>query len=78
MSGGGSGIPLLWPNQSGYEDTTKHTEMTDNGSYRLWVQDRYEYGAEDKWTAFRSGLKEPGIAENDLSIHFLSTKGTLA
>ena len=75
--GAEAGIPLLWPNQNGNEDVTKHTEMTDNGSYRLWVQDRYEYGAEDKWTAFQSGLKEPGIGEDDLSIHFLSTKGTL-
>ena len=76
--GARAGVPLLWPNQNGHEDTTKHTEKTDNGSYRLWVQDRYEYGAEEKWTAFLNGLKEPGIEKDDLSIHFLSTKGTLA
>ena len=76
--GAEAGIPLLWPNQNGHEDVTKHTEMTDNGSCRLWVQDRYEYGAEDKWTAFVNGLKEPAIGADDLSIHFLSTKGTLA
>ena len=75
--GAEAGIPLLWPNQSGHEDVSKHTEMTDNGSYKLWVQDRYEYGAEDKWTAFQSGLREPAIGADDLSIHFLSTKGTL-
>lgn len=73
-----AGIPLLWPNQNGHEDMTKHVEMMDNGSYKLWVQDRYEYKTEEKWTAFLNGLKDPSIDEDDLSIHFLSTKGTLA
>lgn len=76
--GASAGTPLLWPNQNGHDDVTRHAEMADNGAYRLWVQDRYEYGVEDKWTAFRSGLKEPGIGDDDLSVHFLSTKGTLA
>lgn len=75
--GARAGVPLLWPKQNGHEDVTKHVEMTDNGAYRLWVQDRYEYGAEDKWTAFQNGLKEAAIGADDLSIHFLSTKGTL-
>lgn len=72
-----AGVLLMWPNQNGHEDPAKHVEMTDNLSYRLWVQDRYEYGAEDKWTAFLKGLEEPAIGKDDLSIHFLSTKGTL-
>ena len=75
--GAKAGIPLLWPNQNGHEDVSKHIEMTDNGACRLWVQDRYEYNAEDKWTAFQNGQKEPGIGADDLSLHFLSTKGTL-
>lgn len=75
--GANAGVPLLWPNQNGHEDPAKHTEMTDNGSCRFWVQDRYEYGVEDKWTAFQNGLQEPAIGADDLSIHFLSTKGTL-
>ena len=50
--------------------------MTDQGSYRLWVQDRYEYDAEDKWSAFTAGLLEKGVQEDDVAIHFLSTKGT--
>lgn len=74
--GAQGGIPLLWPDQKGSEDAAKSTEMTDNGTYRLWVQDRYEYGTEDKWNAFLAGLREPGIAAEDLSIHFLSTKGS--
>lgn len=75
--GARAGIPLLWKDQKGREDPTRHVEMTDNGTYRLWVQDRFEYGSEDKWNAFLAGLREASIAPEDLSIHFLSTKGTL-
>ena len=73
-----AGIPLLWPDQPGQDDVSLHTEMTDQGAFRLWVQDRYEYGAADKWSAFEEGMaaaeeqRQPG----DLAIHFLSTKGT--
>ena len=72
-----AGIPLYWVDQKGREDLALHAAQNDNGSYQLWVQDRFEYGTEDKWTAFQNGLKEPGIAPEDLSLHFLSTKGTL-
>ena len=72
------GLPLLWPNQSGHEDVSRHIEMTDQGAYRLWVQDRYEYGTQDKWNAFLAGQGEAGVAREDLAIHFLSTKGTFA
>ena len=71
-----AGIPLLWPNQNGHADTSRNIEMTDQGSYRLWVQDRYEYAAEDKWAAFTAGLLEKNVQEEDVAIHFLSTKGT--
>ena len=71
-----AGIPLLWPNQNGYADTTKNIEMTDQGSYRLWVQDRYEYDTEAKWAAFTAGLLEKSVQKEDVAIHFLSTKGT--
>ena len=71
-----AGVPLYWVDQRGSEDLSLHAEQNDNGSYRLWVQDRFEYGTEDKWTAFLNGLKEPKITPEDLSIHFLSTKGT--
>ena len=74
--GAEAGVPLRWPEQDDKENVSKHTELTDLGSYRLWVQDRFCYGTEDKWTAFLAGLKEPAIAPEDLSIHFLSTKGT--
>lgn len=75
--GAAAGIPLIWAKQEGSEDTTKHIEATDNGSYTLWVQDRFCYGDKDKWAAFLAGQQEPSIGPMDLSIHFLSTKGTL-
>ena len=73
-----SGIPLLWPNQNGFEDPSLNTAMTDQETYRLWAQDRYEYDADEKWTAFRAGLREEQIEPEDLAIHFLSTKGHAA
>ena len=51
------GIPALWEDQGGHSDVTKHIEAAPNGSYTLWVQDRYEYGTDDKWDAFTDGLK---------------------
>ena len=76
--GAAAGIPLLWPNQNGHEDLSLSTAMTDNGSYRLWVQDRYEYDAVDKWAAFTAGMAQNGAQPGDIALHFLSTKGTAA
>ena len=76
--GRGAGVPLLWPNQNGHEDVSLNTAMTDNGSYRLWVQDRYEYDTADKWAAFQAGMAQNGAEPGDAAIHFLSTKGTAA
>lgn len=73
-----AGIPLLWANQNGHEDTSLHTVREDNGSYILWVQDRYEYDAPEKWTAFVRGMETAGRGSGNLAIHFLSTKGTAA
>ena len=73
----GTGLPLLWENQNGHDDVTLNTVREDNGSYTLWVQDRYEYGAADKWNAFTAGLQTAQIDEGNAAVHFLSTKGTL-
>ena len=75
-----AGIPLIWPDQPGQEDVALNTEMNDEGAYHLWVQDRYEYGTEEKWTAFMKGMAaaEEQRQDEDLTIHFLSTKGTAA
>lgn len=71
-----SGVSFLWEDQKGNDDTSLHTVMEDNGTYRLWVQDRFEYGDIEKWNAFLGGLHESEITEKDLAVHFLSTKGT--
>ncbi|MBR3294631.1 MAG: phosphatidylinositol-specific phospholipase C domain-containing protein [Oscillospiraceae bacterium] len=73
-----AGIPLLWPSQKGYQDTSLNTTAVDNGSYTLWVQDRFEYNSEDKWAAFIAGLEQNGAEKGDIALHFLSTKGTAA
>lgn len=73
--GAASGIPLLWNDQGGFEDATKNTEENDNGSYTLWVQDRYEYSVDEKWTAFTEGMIP--VEDNSVAINFLSTKGHL-
>ena len=73
--GASSGIPLLWDNQNGHADVSKNIAEHDNGSYRLYVQDRYEYETADKWAAFTEGLKKGKTGPDTISIQFLSTKG---
>lgn len=76
--GSRAGIPFLWENQNGHDDVSLHAAAEDNG-YILYVQDRYEYGAEDKWNAFTAGMDAGrGRGAGDISLSFLSTKGTLA
>ncbi len=76
--GSEAGIPLLWSSQKGYENPALNTVREDNGSYTLWVQDRYEYDAADKWNAFLAGMEAAEKGEGNLAVHFLSTKGTAA
>lgn len=73
----GAGLPLLWANQNGHDDVSLNTVAEANGSYTLWVQDRYEYGAGDKWAAFLAGLDAAQTDGKNAAVHFLSTKGTL-
>ena len=74
--GAAAGIPFEWPNQKGPGDLSHSSEPNANGGYTLWVQDRFEYEADDKWTAFCNGVERNGAAEGDVALHFLSTKGT--
>ncbi len=76
--GAAAGIPLLWADQRGCDDTSRNAVSEPNGSYTLWVQDRFEYDTEDKWNAFQEGMAAAGTGEEELAIHFLSTKGTAA
>lgn len=75
--GKNAGIPLLWAEQSGSKDTNLSYAVEDNGSYRLYVQDRYCYNVEEKWTAFLAGLDAGDAQAGDVKLSFLSTKGTL-
>ena len=76
--GSRAGIPFLWANQNGHDDVALSAAAEDNG-YTLYVQDRYEYGTEDKWNAFTAGM-DAGRSRGaeDISLSFLSTKGILA
>lgn len=74
--GANSGIPMLWKDQNGHDDVSLHAAEEDNG-YLLRVQDRYCYGAGDKWNAFLAGLDTASTENGTISLHFLSTKGTL-
>lgn len=70
------GLPCYWQTQNGHDDVTPNAAVHRNGKYTLIVQDRYEYGVQDKLNAFRKGLEAAQTGETFLSIHFLSTKGT--
>lgn len=73
-----AGIPFLWEDQKGADDPSLNTVCVDNG-YSLWVQDRFCYNTEDKWSAFSSGMDAGREREaGDISLSFLSTKGSLA
>ena len=74
--GPAAGIHMDWKEQDGSGDLSKNTELNQIGSLRFWVQDRFCYKTEDKWTAFLAGLDCPDIQPGDVAIHFLSTKGT--
>ncbi|MBO6041093.1 MAG: phosphatidylinositol-specific phospholipase C domain-containing protein, partial [Oscillospiraceae bacterium] len=77
--GARAGLPFLWTNQSGSAEFSLHAAAEPNGDFTLWVQDRYEYGSEDKWNAFTAGMNAARErAQGDIAVHFLSTKGTLA
>lgn len=71
-----AGIPMIWEDQGDNSDTSRDAEPTENGSYTLWVQDRYAYGTEDKWRAFTDGMEKAPTSPTDVALNFLSTKGT--
>lgn len=74
-----AGIPLIWEDQGSRDDTSLHIAAQNNGFYTLYVQDRYSYQTEEKWTAFTSGLsyaqEQAASSDQTLSLHFLSTHG---
>ncbi len=84
----GSGVPLLWADQNNRGDTGLAAVWEENpqNTATLLVQDRFKYGADDKWAAFLGGLRSHsffGVSSsqsdpNVLGLHFLSTNGDTA
>ena len=77
--GARAGIPFNWAGQGKSAGQGLDVVAEPNGSFQLWVQDRYEYGNDDKWTAFTTGMRKAAerMLAGDVALHFLSTKGTL-
>lgn len=76
--GAQGGLSLIWEDQKGNDNFALNTVSSDNGSYTLWVQDRFEYDTEHKWTAFLGGLRTAPGSDQECYLNFLSTKGTAA
>ena len=74
--GAESGLPFLWEDQGNTENVALHIVAQENPGYTLWVQDRYQYEADDKWTAFTEGLKNAPYEADTVALHFLSTRGS--
>ena len=69
------GLTFNWSDQGGYDDPVKNTEANGNPALTLWVQDRYEYEADEKWAAFTGGMAASETSADAVSLNFLSTKG---
>ena len=70
-----SGLAHIWKNQKGYADPSQNTVSMDNGSYELWVQDRFEYEIEEKWAAFKEGMEKSDFGQDAIALNYLSAKG---
>lgn len=75
--GKAAGIPFNWADQDSRDDTGLAAAREPQGSFTLWVQDRFKYDTDEKWAAFTEGLQtERG--EGDVLLSFLSTNGSAA
>ena len=70
-----AGISFDWHDQGGFEDASKNTELNTNHNCSVYVQDRYEYEAEEKWSAFIAGMEGSEASSDTAALNFLSTKG---
>ena len=72
-----SGVPFLWEDQRGREDTSLAAAEEAQDGFTLLVQDRFKYDADEKWDAFLTAMEaEP--ADGDVLLNFLSTNGSSA
>lgn len=71
-----TGINLQWTEQNNVDvvDLPYELYMTESG--RLWVQDRYKYSVEDKYSAVVDGLENCEADENTIFLNFVSTSGS--
>ena len=76
--GSSAGIPFIWADQGAKDGADLSTAENTNGSFSLFVQDRYTYSDAEKWEAFVAGLEisEKEIRNGNISLNFLSTKGS--
>ena len=68
------GIAFNWIDQGGFDEPEKNAEKNENPTLALFVQDRYEYDAEEKWAAFMNGMR--AAEDGAVCLSFLSTKGS--
>lgn len=71
-----SGLHFYWAEQNNKEvvDIPYDLSMI-NANESLWVQDRFKYTIQDKYTAFKEGLVNCQAADNSFFINFLSLSG---
>ena len=74
-SDGLPGAPFMWAQQDSGDFGTAYAHE-DNGAYTLHVEDRFTFPADEKWSAFKTACSEAVCGPQDISLIFLSTKGT--
>ena len=70
-----TGLNMIWAEQDNTTPVDIPYELIVNGSFRLWVQDRYKYSVEDKYEAVVDGLENCEADSNTLFLNFVSTSG---
>jgi len=74
------GMNFLWGDQGGSTVASEsYVRVAVTGLTGLWVQDRYEYDADDKWTVVKAGLDNPpdaANAANEYVLTFMSSAGS--
>ena len=68
-------LPFTW-NETDYRiNFYGDPYPAENGSYTLWVQDRYKLDTEEKWETFTEVLNDVSAGPDDVYLNYLSTNG---
>lgn len=73
-----AGLSLQWEDQGSMDIVSPAYEVQEvEDQVTLWVQDRYKYDENPKWTAFEEGLKAKPLEKDEeaVFINFMSTNG---